>query len=127
MTTNCFSTCDPEKRERGSKELGKLGRKLGYCPWCSTAEYFQSLLFFLFFPSFFFEEEGSSVVGGGHVTQMFLSSGETFAVLRLSISDLSAGAGSSVCCSYTALGLVLAHSFQAEDIPQGCGRRLGAA
>lgn len=125
-TTNCFSTCDPEKRERGSKELGKLGRKLGYCPWCSTAQYFHCLLFFLFFPSFFFffGEEGSSVVGGGHVTQMFPSTGETFVVLRLSIPDLSAGAGSSVCCSE---GLVLPGSPQAEDIPQGCGRRLGAA
>lgn len=65
-------------------------------------------------------------MGGGHVTQMFPSTGETFVVLRLSISDLSAEAGSSVCCSYTALGLVLAGSPQAEDIPQGCERRLGA-
>lgn len=87
----------------------------------STAFYF-----FFFFPSFFFffGEEGSSVVGGGHVTQMFPSTGETFVVLRLSIPDLSAGAGSSVCCSE---GLVLPGSPQAEDIPQGCGRRLGAA
>lgn len=69
------------------------------------------------------------MVGGGCVTQMFPSTGETFVVLRPSISNLSAGAGSSVCCRYTALalGLVLAGSPRAGDIPQGGRGRPGEA